>query len=218
MSLVDHPHGGQPVLHQGKPVEEAAAAMILVHGRGATAASILDLTTVLKQPGFAFLAPQARQNTWYPQSFLMPLEENEPYLSSALAVLGDLIAQLEESGIPSEQVILLGFSQGACLATEYAARNARRYGGVCGLSGGLIGAPGTSRDYPGDLAGTPIFLGCSDIDPHIPVERVNETAEILRTLGGQVDKRIYPGMGHTINADEIQQVDAMMQAVLAGNE
>jgi predicted esterase len=214
VTYAGHSHQDQPVLEAGKPLTSAEAAMIMLHGRGATAASILQMADVLDQSGFAYLAPQAQGNTWYPYSFLAPLADNEPGLSSALAVLSGLFERLEEAGISTDRIVLLGFSQGACLATEFAARNARRYGGVCGLSGGLIGPPGTPRDYPGDLNGTPVFLGCSDIDPHIPLERVDESAAVLRQLGGEVTKRIYPGMGHTVNADEIGAVRGIMETIV----
>lgn len=207
---VKGPHQGQPVLTAGEPLQAARAAMIMVHGRGATAESILALAGELPQPGFAFLAPQAAGNTWYPNSFLAPIPSNEPGLSSGLAVIAGLLAQLAGAGIPPEQTILLGFSQGACLSLEFAARNARRYGGVAGLSGGLIGPDGTPRDYPGSLAGTPIFLGCSDVDFHIPKERVQHTTQVLQKLGGNVTERLYPGMGHTVNLDEIKFVRGMM--------
>src|SRR5262245_12497373 len=207
------PHQGQPVLAAGEPLERAQAAMVLVHGRGATARDILTLTAELNQPGFAYLAPQAAGNTWYPYSFLAPIERNEPYLSSALATLGQVLEQIAAAGIPAERTILLGFSQGACLATEFAARNARRYGGLVGLSGGLIGPDGTPRDYPGALDGTPVFLGCSDVDPHIPAARVQHSAEVLRRLGGDVTARLYPGMGHTVNEDEIEFVRQMMASL-----
>ena len=203
------PHRGQPVATAGRPFEEAKAAMILVHGRGATAESILTLADEWGRPDLSYLAPQAHGYAWYPYSFLTPMEQNEPGLSSGLAVLGDLLAHVAAAGIPPERTVLLGFSQGACLSLEFAARNARtgrRLGGVVGLSGGLIGPPGTPRDYPGTLAGTPVFLGCSDRDPHIPRERVDESARVLTALGGEVTERIYPRMGHTVNEDEIEFV------------
>ena len=203
-------HQGQPVLTAGEPLEQAQAAMILVHGRGATAESILTLAQEVDRPGFAYLAPQAVGNTWYPYSFLAPLADNEPYLASALAMLADLFEHLATAGFPAGKVLLLGFSQGACLASEFIARNARRYGGVAGLSGGLIGPDGTPRDYAGSLDGTPIFLGCSDIDFHIPKERVQHSTEVLRRLGGEVTERLYPGMGHTVNEDELEFVRGMM--------
>jgi predicted esterase len=207
------PHQGQPVLAAGEPLERARAAMVLVHGRGATAQDILTLAVELNQPGFVYLAPQAANNTWYPYSFLAPIERNQPYLSSALATLGQVLAHVAAAGIPAERTFLLGFSQGACLATEFAARNAQRYGGLVGLSGGLIGPDGTPRDYPGALDGTPVFLGCSDVDPHIPAARVQHSAEVLRRLGGDVTARLYPGMGHTVNEDEIEAVRGIMAAL-----
>jgi predicted esterase len=164
------------------------------------------------------LAPQAAGNTWYPYRFLEPMERNEPYLSSALRIVADLIAQLGERGIPSERIALLGFSQGACLALEAAARNARRYAGVIGFSGGLIGPPGTSFDFAGSLDGTPVFIGSSDVDPHIPRERVEESAAALQRLGATVDVRLYPGMGHTVNRDELEAARSILDEAFALNE
>ena len=207
------PHAGAQVYVAGTPLAEAQAAMIMIHGRGASAREILSLRQLWRADGIAYLAPQAAGATWYPQRFMEPLESNEPWLSSALALLAELVARVGEAGIPPERVVLLGFSQGACLATEFAARNARRWGGVVGLSGGLIGPEGTPRDYPGSLAATPIFLGCSDVDFHIPKERVIESAEVLGRLGGEVDLRLYPGMGHEVNQDEIAWVQGLLGAV-----
>jgi phospholipase/carboxylesterase len=207
------PHQGQPVLTAGEPLEKAKAAMIMVHGRGASAEDILSLTPELHQPGFAYLAPQAAGYAWYPNSFLAPIASNEPGLSSGLAVITSLLEKLTEAGISPERTILLGFSQGACLSLEFAARNARRYGGLAGLSGGLIGPDRTPRDYPGSLDGTPVFLGCSDVDPHIPKKRVELSAEVLQRLGGNVTARLYPRMGHTVNRDEIDFVQNMMSAI-----
>ena len=208
-------HQGQPVLHAGQPLETAKAVMVLIHGRGASAQSILTLADELPHPEFAYLAPQAEGSAWYPNRFIAPIESNEPYLTSALAVVGSVMQHITEANIPTERIILLGFSQGACLAQEYAARNPQRYGGIVGLSGGLIGPMGMAFSYPGSLAGTPVFLGCSDVDFHIPVERVHESAQVLEALGGQVEERIYPGMDHTVNMDEIEFVREMMQAVVA---
>jgi len=199
------PHRGQRVLRAGAPLDRAKAAMVLLHGRGATAESMLALADVFGEPDIAYLAPQAVRNTWYPRSFLAPLQENEPWLSSALAVIGDTLHGLETEGFPTERVVLLGFSQGGCLTLEYVARNARRYGAVVGLSAGLIGPEGTPRSYTGSLAGTPVFIGCSDIDAHIPLARVRESTRVLGQLGGEVREQIYPGMGHTINDDEIRR-------------
>jgi len=210
---VSGPHQGQPLLTAGEALEKARAAMIMIHGRGASAEDILELAAELKQSGFAFLAPQASGYTWYPNSFLAPIASNEPGLTSGLAVIAALLERLAGAGIPAERTMLLGFSQGACLTLEFAARNARRYGGVVGLSGGLIGPDGTPRDYAGSLAGTLVFLGCSDVDPHIPKERVEESAEVLRRLGGDVTARLYPRMGHMVNRDELRFVQGMMERV-----
>ena len=207
-------HEHTPIATAGVPLEEAQAAMILVHGRGATAPSILTLADELKLTGFAFLAPQANQNSWYPNSFLAPMEANQPGLDSGLAKIGLLVEQIKATGIPTEKIMIGGFSQGACLSSEYAARHAQRFGGVFALSGGVIGPPGTPRNYAGSMAGTPVFLGCSDVDFHIPVERVHESAEVFEALGAKVDKRIYPNMGHTVNMDEIEAVKAIAQKLV----
>ena len=209
------PHQGQQVFTAGRPLAEAQAAMILLHGRGATAVSILELAKELYHPAFTYLAPQATGNTWYPYSFLAPMAQNEPGLSSGLQAIADLVNQVEEAGIPTERIVLAGFSQGACLASEFMARNARRFGGLLAFSGGLIGPPGTSRGYAGSLAGTPVFLGCSDVDFHIPLERVEETAVTLANLGANVNKQIYPNMGHTIVQAEIDQANRIVQAILS---
>ena len=208
-SRVD-PHAGQPLLSRGTPLASAKSAMILLHGRGASAQDILELAPALQAPTMAFLAPQAAGHTWYPQSFLSPIESNEPGLSSALALLAAIESRVSEAGIPPEALFLLGFSQGACLVLEYAARNARRFGGVFGLSGGLIGPEGTRRDYRGDMDGTPIFLGCSDVDPHIPKERVLLSAEVFERLGASVTTRLYANMGHSVSDDEIETVRSMI--------
>lgn len=207
------PHAGALVIAGGAPLTSAKAAVILVHGRGATAESMLPLAEAFGREDIAYLAPEAVGNTWYPYSFLTPMNENEPGLSSALSLIGALVERLGDEGFPPERVGFAGFSQGACLSLEFAARNARRYGLVAGLSGGLIGPPGTPRNYPGSLAGTPVFLGCSDIDPHIPLGRVQETTRVLRGLGAQVEERIYPGFGHSVNDDEIGSVQALLEAL-----
>jgi phospholipase/carboxylesterase len=208
------PHQSQSIRTAGESIQRAKAAMLMVHGRGARAEDILSLADQLDHPEFAYLAPQAAGNTWYPNRFLNPISENEPWLSSALAFVGDVFAQIVQAGIPPEQIILLGFSQGACLTLEFAARNARRYGGIVGLSGALIGPDNTPRDYLGSLAGTPVFLGCSDLDPHVPKERVDQSAGTMRRLGGNVAERLYPNMDHTVNQDEIDFVRGIMQTVL----
>jgi phospholipase/carboxylesterase len=214
---MQNPHVGQTVRMAGEPLDQAKAAMLMVHGRGATAEDILSLAGELNQPEFAYLAPQAAGNTWYPNRFLAPLAANEPWLSSALSFVEDVYAQIVNAGIPPERIMLLGFSQGACLALEFAVRNARRYGGIAGLSGALIGPDDTPRDYKGSLEGTPVFLGCSDVDFHVPKERVDQAAEVLRRLGGNVTERLYPNMDHSVNLDEINFVRGMMQSLIVGS-
>jgi predicted esterase len=210
----EDPHAGQPVRAAGAPLAGARAAMVMVHGRGASADSILTLAPALAMDGVAFVAPQAAGGTWYPYGFMSPIAQNEPGITSGMRAIGRVLDQVAAAGIPPERTLLLGFSQGACLATEFAARHARRYGGVAGLSGGLIGPDGTPRDYRGSLDGTPVFLGCSDVDGHIPAARVRESAEVLRRLGGEVTMRLYPGMGHLVNEDEIEAVRTMLAAAL----
>ncbi|MEM1093237.1 MAG: alpha/beta fold hydrolase [Bacteroidota bacterium] len=197
------PHAPTPLVQRGPSVGKATGAVVLVHGRGASAQSMLPLADALAQPEWLYVAPQAAGHTWYPYSFLAPMPHNEPGLSSGLRRVNTVIDDLIDEGIPAAQIVLLGFSQGACLALEAAARRGERLGGVVAFSGGLIGPPETPRDYDGDLSGTPVFLGCSDVDAHIPVARVHESAEVFEALGAEVTTRIYPGMGHTINADEI---------------
>jgi predicted esterase len=214
-ALPDDPHAGQPVRTAGAPLADARVAVVMVHGRGASAESILTLAPVLAMDGVAFLAPQAVGGTWYPYGFMSPIEKNEPGITSGMRSIQRVLDQISAVGIPAERTMLLGFSQGACLSTEFAARHARRYAGVACLSGGLIGPDGTPRHYPGSLDGTPVFLGCSDVDGHIPARRVRESAEVLRRLGGDVTMRLYPGMGHEVNEDEIAAVRAMLEAALA---
>jgi predicted esterase len=204
-------HQRQPVLGMGQPLAAAKAVLIMLHGRGARAEDILSLVPELDQPDFAYLAPQAAGNTWYPYRFLEPREKNEPHLTSALATISGLVDHVLGQGFTREHICLLGFSQGACLAVEWAARHPQRYGGVFVLSGGLIGDVLTP--IPGSLDGTPAFFGCSDVDFHIPKERVTESAEMLRTMNAEVTVRLYPGMGHTINEDEIAAVHGIMEKV-----
>jgi predicted esterase len=197
----------------GLPLDKAKAAMVMVHGRGASAESIMTLIPAIDVGDFAYLAPNASGGTWYPNSFLAPIPSNEPGITSGLEKIGNVIDSILTAGIPTERTMLLGFSQGACLSLEYAARNAKRYGGICCLSGGLIGPDGTPRDYPGTFDGTPAFLGCSDIDSHIPAARVRESAEVIERMGCHVTMKLYPGMGHLINEDEIANVRSMMDEV-----
>ena len=203
-------HQSQRVVVSGAPLSSARAALILTHGRGATAESILPLAETLGASDFALFAPQAEGNSWYPYSFLSEIERNEPGISSGIRVLADLVSSIESGGVPAERIALLGFSQGACLTLEFTARHARRYGAIIGFSGGLIGPDGTPRDYAGSLAETPVFLGCSDVDAHIPLARVHHTSEVLQRLGASVDERIYAGMDHTISVDEIRAARALL--------
>jgi predicted esterase len=206
------PHGSQPVLRHGPDARHARLAMILVHGRGGSAEDLLALAAKLRLDDILYVAPQAAGHTWYPYTFLTPIDRNEPYLTSALNLLSALIDDLRHQGLSPERVGLLGFSQGACLSLEYAARHARRYAAIVGLSGGVIGPLGTPRNYTGSLEQTPVFLGCSDVDPHIPVERVHESADVFRQLHAVVDALIYPGMGHLVNEDEILAVRSLLTA------
>ena len=197
-------HETRTALHAGAPLAEAKVAVILMHGRGAPAEDILSLHDEFDTPQVAYLAPSALNDTWYPYSFLSPVDANQPFLDSALNVISLLLGAIDEAGIAPEKTVLAGFSQGACLALEYAARNANRLGGVVGMSGGLIGPEDTSRNYPGSFMGTPVYLGCSDIDPHIPLARVKGSAEIFRAMGATVTEQIFPGGGHTVFPDELE--------------
>lgn len=205
------PHHDAPIHVAGARLDGARSAVIMLHGRGATAESILSLAAEFRVPGVAYLAPQAAGYAWYPLSFLAPRERNEPHLSSALATVGRVVATAEGAGIPADRIFLLGFSQGACLASEWAARNPRRYGGLFALSGGLIGDVLDASAFRGSLEGMPAFLGCSDVDAHIPAARVEESGRILAGLGAAVDVRLYPGMGHTVNAEEIAVVAGILE-------
>ncbi len=209
------PLAGHPVRHAGPPITEARIVAIMLHGRGASAEDILGLAGEFSAPDVAYLAPQAADRTWYPYSFLAPMPQNEPGLGSALAMIERLVETLQQQQIPANRIALMGFSQGACLTLEFAARHAQRYAVIAGFSGGIIGPPGTPRDYAGTFGDTPVFLGCSDVDPHIPVERVHESAELFARMGARVDKRIYPGMAHTIIADEIEAVDALLMSAIS---
>ena len=211
-------HRGQSILTAGEPLARARAVMIMIHGRGASARDILSLTRELPGEGFAFLAPQAANATWYPYRFMEPTERNEPWLSSALDVVDLLLQHARTANIPDEKIMLLGFSQGACLATEYAARHAKKYGGIVGLSGGLIGPDNTPRDYTGSFEHTPVFLGCSDVDPHIPKERVMLTSDVFQKMGADVTMQLYPNMDHTVNEDELEFVSEMMNRLTTNDQ
>jgi phospholipase/carboxylesterase len=203
---------GQRIVEAGEDLRTARAAMILLHGRGATAEDIMTIASEVQQPGWAYLAPQAAGNTWYPNPFTAPLASNEPHLSAALETIARVVERVE-ARIRAQRIVLLGFSQGACLTLEWAARSARRYGGVVGLSGGLIGPDGTPRDYPGNFDGTPVFLGCSDMDPHIPMRRVVETGEVLKGMGADVTVRFYPGMGHLVSGEELATISELVATI-----
>jgi phospholipase/carboxylesterase len=194
----------------GQDLNTASKVLIMIHGRGANAEDILGLADHLKINDFALLAPIATNHSWYPYSFLMPPPQNEPWLSSALQMLKEIVDDLKIKGIPEKNIYFLGFSQGACLTLEFVTRNATRYGGAVAFTGGLIGDKIYAENYKGDFAGTPVFMGTSDPDPHVPVERVNESAEILEKMNALVTKKIYKYMGHTINQDEIDTVNKMI--------
>jgi predicted esterase len=209
------PHAGQPVLRAGVPVSEARAAVIMIHGRGAGPRNILDLVPLIGHPRAAYVAPGANGGTWYPKSFLSPIPENEPGISSGIAVIHGLIEEIVSSGVPTERIVLLGFSQGACLTCTAAQRRPTRYGGMIAFSGGLIGPPGTTWDEQGSFESTPVFFGCSDVDPHVPEPRVRESAAVYERMGASVTTRIYPGMGHLVNDDEVSFARDLL-AQLAG--
>ena len=196
----------------GAPLGQAPA-VIMVHGRNAGPANILDLVPRLARPGLTYLAPAAPNRTWYPYSFMAAIEQNEPSLSAALGILAGVIERVEQAGVPRSRTVLLGFSQGACLASEFAVRHAARYGGLIAFTGGLIGPPGTKWSFQGSFGGTPIFLGSGDPDAHVPAERVAESAEVFTRMGASVTTRIYPGMGHLVSEDEIAMAQAMLDSL-----
>jgi len=214
-SSTDGPHSGVIRASAGAPLADALTAVIMIHGRGDSASGILGLADAFTAPGTAFVAPQATGNVWYPHPFMAPLEANQPWLDSALAAVGTVVHSVAASGIAHDQIVLLGFSQGACLASEYAARNPRRYGGVVALSGGLIGPEVVEERYVGDLEGTPAFFGCSDVDPHIPLDRVTASAALYGERGAAVEQRTYRGFGHTVNQDEVDWVQALLANLAA---
>jgi predicted esterase len=199
------------IVRGGPPPSSARRTVLFIHGRGGAADDVLGLASAIALDDVAYVAPEADGRTWYPMSFLAPTEQNEPWLSASLQTVARVLDDLEAQRVSAERVALLGFSQGACLSLEFAARNARRYAAVIGFSGGLIGPAGTRREYAGRLAGTPVFLGCSDEDAHIPLARVHETAAVFRRLGAIVDERIYPGMPHTINRDEVDAAAQLLR-------
>ncbi|MEQ9309339.1 MAG: dienelactone hydrolase family protein [Balneolaceae bacterium] len=216
MSKLNGPHQNQPVAVSGADLNEAKRAMIMIHGRGASAQSILGLSKEFeKTSDFIFLAPQASGHTWYPYSFLAPTENNQPGIDSGLQAISNILQKLNEQGIANEHIFLLGFSQGACLASEFVARNPSKYAGLIALSGGLIGEFVTLSEYTGDLKSTPIFMGCSDVDAHIPVDRLDETEKVFLKLNAVVQKNIYQGMGHLVNEDEISNINRLIETSLS---
>ena len=206
-------HEGQPVVEAGAPLGQGPAVVIMVHGRGAAPANILDLAAAFERPNLTYLAPAAAGRTWYPNSFMADIPSNEPGISSGIEVLKSLVTRAESAGVPRSRIVLAGFSQGACLTSEFAVRNPSRYGGVLVFTGGVIGPPGTVWNDVGDFSATPVFIGCSDRDAHIPESRARETADVFTRLGANVTLRIYPGMGHIVNDDEIAFAQGMLDAV-----
>ncbi len=198
------------VLAYGTPLAKAKAAMLMMHGRGASAEDILTIADALAVDDIAYIAPQAVGNVWYPVPYAEPVAKNEPQLSNTFALMTTLLEQIHAAGIPAERTFLLGFSQGACLSLEYTARHPQRFGGVFGLSGVLIENGNQPREYVGKLTDTPVFVGCSDVDSFFPVSRVQRSTQVLQGLGAQVTERIYPGMGHTVNEDELEYVRTML--------
>jgi phospholipase/carboxylesterase len=210
---VDGPHQNQETVEFGVEPEQAVAGVVLLHGRGASARSILSIARELKLDNVCYRAPQAQNHTWYPHSFMEPIKSNEPGISSGLQAIHDLIDLYHDAGLSSEQIVLMGFSQGACLALEFAARHPQGYGAIVGFSGGLIGASVEFQHYYGSMEGTPIFLGCSEEDPHIPAERVDETAKLFRYLDASVTEKLYENLGHTINQDELSHARDLIEDI-----
>lgn len=191
------------IVTAGQEITSAKKALIMIHGRGANAQDILSLSSYLDVKDYSLIAPQASGNTWYPYTFLALPQENEPYLSSALSMLQEVVADTISQGIPAENIYFLGFSQGACLTLEFITRNATRYGGAVAFTGGLIGDKIYPENYKGDFGGTPVFIGTSDPDPHVPAARVLASEKVLQEMNAAVTVKIYPNMGHTITQDEI---------------
>lgn len=207
------PHHGQPIEAAGAPPQVAEAAVLLLHGRGSTAQSVLTLIDEFLHHGVMYLAPQAAHSSWYPRSGYVPLEDNEPWFSSALDHVARAIDVAAAAGIPLERTLLLGFSQGGCLASEFVARNPRQYGGLVVLSGSLLGTE-TNAAYDGSIDGTPVFLGCSSDDPYVDAARIHDSAEVFERLGGDVTSKLYDGLGHAINDDEIQVINTFIERLV----
>lgn len=205
------------IVTAGKELTATSKVLVMLHGRGGSAEDILSFSTHLRVKDFSLLAPQATNNTWYPYSFLAPPLQNEPWLSSALKLLKELLEDIISKGVPTENIYFCGFSQGACLALEFIARNANKYGGVAAFTGGLIGDKIYSENYKGDFQGTPVFIGTSNPDPHVPVERVYATTNILKNMNADVTEKVYNNMGHTINQDEIENANHLVFKTPSGN-
>ena len=205
------PHTGETILYLGAELKNAKKAMIMIHGRGADAQSMSGLCEHFMHPDIIYIIPQATGFTWYPYRFIESRESNEPGISSALTLINAIITALNNSGIAMNDIFLLGFSQGACLALDYAARYPEKYAGIFCLSGGLIGKTIIPGDYNGDMKQTPVFLGCSDADFHIPEERVHQSASIMESLNADVTVKIYPNLGHTINRDELEFITTLLK-------
>jgi predicted esterase len=210
--MTHDPHRDQPIHRLGPPLEQATGAVVMLHGRGASADDILNLAQAMYNPKLAYLAPAAAGHSWYPQSFLAAREDNEPWLGSALKKIGSVVQLAIDAGIPTERIVVCGFSQGACLSTEFVATRPARYAGVFAFTGGLIGPLGMAMDYSGDLQGTPVFLGSGDPDPHVPWSRVEESASVLEAMNAKVTLRRYPGRAHTVSADEVRHAMAILDA------
>lgn len=211
----DGPHADQPILTAGAPRGAADAALVLLHGRGATANGILDLGHELARSGVTLVAPQAARSRWYPYSFVAPREQNQPHLDSALRAVGDAVEVAKDAGVPQNRIVILGFSQGACLASEWAIHNPDRYGGIVALSGGLVGPTGTTWPESGTFDGTPAFFGCDEADPHVSAERVRASAAAYRERGADVTERLYDGVGHTVTDDEVVWVRRLLDDLRA---
>lgn len=214
--MTTDPHAGSPVLQAGAALAQADLAVVLLHGRGGSAEDILELSSAFALPNVAYLAPQAAGHTWYPLSFLAPRAANEPYLSSALRKVASVVHSLKQSGFDRERIVIAGFSQGACLATEFVASHPARYGGLIAFTGGLIGPPGSIHPSAPELAGTPVLLSSGDPDPHVPWARVEESAQILAGMGAHVTKRRYPGRPHTISQEELELAGDLLSQIRAG--
>jgi phospholipase/carboxylesterase len=198
------------IVAAGKSLDEASKALIMIHGRGGGAEDILSLSSYLNVKDFALIAPRATNNAWYPYSFMMPSAQNEPWLSSALSLIQEVVSDINNKGILTENIYFTGFSQGACLTLEYVTRNATRYGGVVAFTGGLIGDKIYNENYKGDFNNTPVFIGSGNPDAHVPVERVYATTNILKSMNAVVTEKIYNNMGHTINQDEIDNANKIV--------